>query len=338
MKPWMLGLPMIFATAAQAQDVATQTKPSVQEALPPDVQALLAAGGQRQTLFPVQGKEEWNGTVLKADIISFAPGSELVIKNVTAPAIVIAAREIQFSDESAAYAIRFDPDVVVDPGSDGADGPDGGDGSGESNYTGNPGASGAPGGAGTAGATRSLPHVYIIADHYAVAGHGDPKIVNLALRMRGLPGGDGGRGGAGGNGGYGAQGHGGTDGLGFCRHGGGNGGRGGDGGAGGNGGAGGPGGGGADITFVSTRQGLVQFSYAAILNQGGLGGSGGDRGRGGRAGGGGQMGHGSHFCGGGHGGPSGNAGPAGTDGANGTSGGKGSVDLIRVPSIADALK
>ncbi|MES3151001.1 hypothetical protein [Sphingomonas faeni] len=322
----------LFALPAQAQDEIPLSRPSLEAALPEDVRLLLASATSAQSLFPVNGSEPFAGTVLKADVISFSTGSELVLQNSTAPFIIIAARDVKFPDSESSYRVRF----VDAPAADGVDGPDGSVGSngqGEENFTGRSGAAGATGQSGGAGVARALPHVYLIVDHFSIGNNAKPRLINLSLKLRGVTGGDGGRGGAGGDGGDGAQGHKGSDGLFDCKHGGGDGGRGGDGGIGGAGGEGGKGGDGASLSFVSTPLGVSQFGYASILNQGGTGGGGGIGGRAGRPGYGGPGGHGSIHCGGGHGGGAGTrpiSGAAATDGPRGQ---KGTVELISVPTV-----
>ncbi len=322
----------LLAVPCSAQDEVPLTRPSIDAALPAEVRQVLAGVTSVQSLFPVNGSEPFAGTVLKADVISFAPGSELVLQNSTAPFIIISARDVKFPDAQSSYRIRF-VDVPAADGADGSDGPAGANGQGESNFTGRPGASGSAGAAGTTGTTHALPHLYLVVDHFSVANDAKPRSINLSLKLRGVAGGDGGRGGAGGDGGDGAEGHKGSDGLFDCKHGGGDGGRGGDGGAGGPGGAGGQGGDGAALTVISTSHGIGQFGYAAILNQGGSGGGNGTSGRAGRAGYGGPGGHGSVHCHGGHGGSAGTKPTAGVDGADGVRGQKGTVELISVPAF-----
>ncbi|WP_158638032.1 hypothetical protein [Sphingomonas ginsenosidivorax] len=320
------------AATSQAQDEVPQSRPSLDAALPDEVRAALIGMTKVETLFPVDGSEPFAGTVLKADVVSFSPGSELVLQNVSAPYIVIAARDVKFPDATSSYRIRF----VDAPAADGVDGPDGArgaNGQGEQNFNGRPGAAGATGQPGGTGTTHALPHVYFIVDHFSVANDPKPRSINLSLKLRGVTGGDGGRGGAGGDGGDGAEGKKGSDGVFDCKHGGGDGGRGGDGGSGGPGGGGGQGGDGAALTFVSTSLGVSQFGYASILNQGGSGGGNGAGGRAGRPGYGGPGGHGSVHCGGGHGGSAGTRRAPGADGPDGARGQKGVVELISVPSV-----
>lgn len=320
----------LFALPVQAQDEVPLSRPTVDAALPDDVRQLLAGITTVESLFPVNGSEPFAGAVLKADVISFSPNSELVLQNSTAPYIVIAARDVKFRDGTSNYRIRF-ADTPATDGADGLDGTSGANGQGEENFTGRPGAAGTTGGVGAIGASRSLPHVYLIVDHFSIGNDAKPRAINLSLKLRGVSGGDGGRGGAGGNGGDGGEGHEGSDGFGFCKHGGGNGGTGGDGGFGAPGGNGAAGGAGGSVTFVSTSRGVGQFSYASILNQGGAGGSSGPAGRSGRAGYGGPGGHGSKFCHGGHGGAAGTVPTAATSGIDGDRGAKGTVELISVP-------
>lgn len=309
----LLFLSALFALPAQAQDETPKSLPSLDAALPAEVRLLLAGTAQGQSLFPVNGSEPFAGTVLKADVISFSANSELVLGATSAPFIVIAARDVKFPDTDSSYRIRFETTTAAN-GTDGADG-----------------ATGEPG---KTGGSFVLPHVYLIADHFSVGNDAKPRMINLALKFRGVAGGDGGRGGTGGDGVNGARGRKADSGAFGCKHSGGNGSPGGDGGAGGTGGDGGRGGDGGSVTFVSTPLGIGQFGYASIQNQGGVGGSNGLAGASGRPGKGGPGGHGEGFCHGGNGGSAGKSATAASAGADGTRGAKGTVGLISVPTTA----
>ena len=322
----------LLATPVLAQDAPPISKPSLDAALPAEVRAMLNNEVKVETLFAVDGSETFDGDVLKADVISFARNSELVLRKTDAPVILIAARDVKFPDADASYRIRFD-DLAAPGGSDGLDGARGANGDGETNFKGHPGTSGAPGRAGQTGASRSLPTVYLLVGRFSVGDDPSPSLINLAFKFRGTTGGDGGRGGSGGRGGDGARGHKGSDGPFNCKHGAGEGGRGGDGGKGGAGGNGGRGGDGASLVFVSTPTGTSQFGYTAIMNQGGYGGNSGVPGRAGDPGDGGPGGHGSTFCGGGKGGPSGSRPAAATPGVDGARGNKGTVTMYSVPVL-----
>lgn len=313
----------LFALPAQAQDETPISMPSLDVALPADVRRLLASTPPGQSLFPVNGSEPFAGAVLKANVISFSADSELVLGATTAPFIIIAARDIKFPDAQSSYRIRFDT-VTAANGTDGSDGA-GGNGTG---------AAGIAGAAGGPGSTLTLPRIYLIVDHFSVASDPKPRMINLALKFRGVAGGDGGRGGAGGDGSDGERGRKASDGPVSCNSGGGDGTRGGNGGASGPGGNGSPGGDGGSLTFVSTRLGISQFGYASIQNQGGNGGGNGLPGRSGQPGKGGPGGHGSHYCHGGHGGPGGLRPAAALAGMDGERGAKGKVELRILPSTA----
>jgi hypothetical protein len=233
----LLLLSALFALPAQAQDETPKSLPSLDAALPAEVRLLLAGTAQGQSLFPVNGSEPFAGTVLKADVISFSANSELVLGATSAPFIVIAARDVKFPDTESSYRIRFETTAAAN-GTDGADG-----------------ATGEPG---KTGGSFVLPHVYLIADHFSVGNDAKPRMINLALKFRGVAGGDGGRGGSGGDGADGARGRNASSGPFGCKHSGGNGSPGGDGGAGGTGGDGGRGGDGGSVTFVSTPLGIGQ--------------------------------------------------------------------------------
>lgn len=306
----LLFLSALFALPAQAQDETPKLLPSLDAALPADVRLLLASVPEVHSLFPINGSEPFAGTILKADVISFSANSELVLGAISAPFIIIAARDVKFPDTKSSYRIRF-AETAAAKGIDGA--------------AGNP---------GTVGSSLALPHVYLIADHFSVGNHAKPRMINLALTFPGVAGGHGGSGGAGRNGNAGANGRNAKSKPWGCIYGGGDGGPGEDGGVGGIGGNGGAGGNGSSVTFVSTRRGIGQFGYASIQNQGGEGGGGGIAGPPGQPGEGGHGGHGGGFCHSGDTGSSGKSGAAvsaGSDGANGT---KGTVELIGVPAKA----
>lgn len=322
----------LFALPAQAQDQVAQSRPSVDAALPVEIQQMLANATTAQSLFPINGSEPFAGTVLKADVISFSRDSELVLQNSTAPYIVIAAHDVKFPDATSNYRIRF-ADVVVPDGADGTDGARGADGQGEVNYLGGSAAPGAPGQPGSAGSSRTLPHVYLLVDHFSVGNNAKPRLINLAVKLHGVSGSDGGRGGVGGDGGNGAEGHEATQNVYKCIQAGGDGGRGGDGGSGGVGGNGGHGGNGGALTFVSTRRGVGQFGYVDIQNQGGTGGGYGRSARAGLIGNGGRGGSGNFHCHGGKGGDAGIAPIAAARGEDGEKGNKGTVELISVPAF-----
>ena len=322
----------LFALPAQAQDEVPLAKASVDAALPLEVRLLLAGNNNVQSLFAVNGSEPFAGTVLKANVISFSPNSELVLQNTTAPYIIIAARDFKFPDATSGYRIRF-ADVDLTPAAKGLDGARGADGQGEINFLGGSASAGAIGQIGGTGETRVLPHVYLVVDHFSIGSNANPRLINLSLKLRGVSGGDGGSGGIGGDGGNGAVGHEASQSAFRCIQRGGNGGRGGDGGIGGTGGSGGQGGNGGSLTFLSTKKGVSQFGYASILNQGGFGGGYGRSGRGGIAGNGGSGGSGNFHCHGGDGGSAGALPALAATGLDGERGAKGKVTLISVPVV-----
>lgn len=306
----LLLLSALFALPARAQDETPRSLPSLEAALPAEVRLLLASAPPAQSLFPINGSEPFAGVLLKADVISFSANSELVLGATSAPFIVIAARDVKFPDTTSDYRIRFEPPIAAN------------------------GADGVNGEAGGIGASLALPHVYFVIDHFSVGNDATPRLINLALKFRGVAGGDGGRGGDGADGRNGDRGRHASDGFGSCKSGGGDGSPGGDGQIGGRGGDGGRGSDGGAVTFVSTSRGIGQFGYASIQNQGGSGGGNGLPGRSGKGGNGGPGGHGSHFCHGGKGGPAGSTPAAAPSGIDGARGAKGIVELISVPTTA----
>ncbi|RZL78670.1 MAG: hypothetical protein EOP66_07750, partial [Sphingomonas sp.] len=186
----------LFAVPVQAQDETPRSLPSVDDALPAEIRLLLASTAPGQSLFPVNGSEPFSGTVLKADVISFSANSELVLGATSAPFIIIAARDVKFPDTTSSYRIRFETPTAAN------------------------GADGTSGNAGGAGASVALPHVYFVVDHFSVGDDATPRLINLALKFRGVAGGDGGRGGIGADGSDGERGHPASDATFSCRRGG----------------------------------------------------------------------------------------------------------------------
>ncbi|ACB28409.1 hypothetical protein [Methylobacterium radiotolerans] len=306
--------------------------------IPKDVADAIKAAANVKDVIPISGSESFAQQVVKSDEIVFDRGSHLVIKNLSAPWIAIAAKNIKFRDPINYSFIERDYTITSAPdGKNGATGAKGPDDFGETNRRGNDGHPGGPGLAGSAGSSMPLPTIYIIAGKLL-----DDKnqeipagILNLAVLARGVDGGMGGTGGRGGNGGHAGNGKEGASGGFDCKEGPGPGGNGGVAGMGGPGGPGGAGSDGGTIIFVSLKQGAETFTYARVNNQGGIGGIGGRGGPPGSPGAGGGGAGRNGWCG-----PSGPGSP-GTypspvnygDGKNGPDGKKGEMRVISVPNI-----
>lgn len=267
--------------------------------------------------FRISGEVPFDGQVLTAETIVFAPGSRLVLSGSgplgdrseryvvartlrvipgTPPPVITWARDPAVSHVPKVLAPQK-PDPGPIGGVDGAPGGPGTDG-----QTGNPGYPG-----------RSAPTLFVLVARV----EGGP----LQVDIRGQDGGAGGEGQPGGDGGSGRSGHPGISGFIDCRSGGQDGGPGGKGGNGGTGGAGGRGGSGGTLVLLSTQPPLAAaqelFEIDVSPGKGGPGGAGGKPGDGGP---GGLGGRGSGFCGGGHSGESGLPASGGLSGASGPDG------------------
>ena len=252
---------------------------------------------EKQDIFSVAETVKFDGQILKADEIVFAPNSVLELTNLEYPWIIIIADKIKFTAPLKKAIIRRNFDVFAASGVRGSQGANGSNGtrSGRHGTTGGAGESGEKGGAGE---TKQLPKVYIVTN--SVIGQESeqaPDFINLKLIFPGVDGGNGGTGGIGGNGGRGGNGRDGSDGPFDCRSGAGDGGNGGIAGKGGQGGDAGNGGNGSDIIFIGSEQALEVLSYSIIINTGGDGGIKGQPGISGSPGSGGNRGNSSTHCG-----------------------------------------
>jgi hypothetical protein len=306
------------------------------DAIPADVIEAIANATGSTTIYPVNPGEVFDGQILKADEIVFAPGATLTLTNGDAPFIVIAAKRWKFADATINTRIEVDRTIPAKAGANGNPGSNGADGQGEVNRRGNDGAAGGPGQSGADGESKPIPHIYLIAGELtSPEGEPLPGYLRLSLLAVGKDGGDGGAGGKGGNGGPGARGKEGATSLFDCKEGPGQGGTGGAAGQGGQGGRGGNASDGAHITIIGTGAVNELFSYARIINEGGYGGRAGRTGIPGKVGAGGRAAPGNGFCGAGRPGDAGDY-PSppdlGSRGA-GDDGGKGATTLISVKSL-----
>lgn len=305
--------------------------------LPSEIADAIKNAPLTQTLIPITGDERFNQQIIKANEISFSPGSRLTLTNINAPWIVIAAKTIKFASPTTYSFISRDPTIdSAGRGADGSVGSKGADNPGETGRTGNPGGAGGPGRPGGAGGVLQLPTIYIV-----VGSFDDPKgpippgVLNLVIFDRGVNGGDGGTGGKGGDGGHAGNGKEGATHLFDCGEGGGPGGTGGTAGPGGRGGDAGPGGNGGNIVFVVTQQAYNDLSFFTINNVGGQSGTPGHGGPVGYPGQGGGGANSNGYCQATHSGPSG-AYPSPSnlgDGSTAQDGAKGSVTAAIIPVV-----
>ncbi|HDR2706070.1 hypothetical protein [Enterobacter mori] len=312
------------------------TAENLGKAIPPNVLNALKNATDVKKIFPVNPGERFDGQVLKADEIIFAPGATLTLTNTSAPFIVISAKRWKFADAEVTTKIMIAAAQASD-GEDGDNGQDGKNGEGEINRRGNDGKPGLPGEPGKNGETSSQPHIYLVAGELTSPnGEPLPGSLRLAVVASGIDGGNGGTGGKGGNGGRGAPGKKGATSAVDCSSGPGKGGTGGSAGQGGKGGLGGDGANGSDITVVGTRSVNELFSYARIFNDGGFGGRPGRSGLPGKIGLGGIQAGPNGWC------KSGQPGDAGDypepldlgDGEAGKDGTKGDVTLVTVKNLS----
>jgi hypothetical protein len=246
--------------------------------IPKEVADSIKSAPVIRSVIPITGSESFGQQIIKADEIVFDAGSRLVVTNLKAPWIAIAARRIKFRDPLSYSFIERDMSVRSGAvGRAGTIGQRGADDLGETNRRGNDGHPCGTGGNGTPGERLQLPTIFIIAEQLLDDRNQEipAGLLNLGVLARGIDGGSGGPGGAGGDGGNAGNGKEGADTPFECREGPGPGGNGGTAGMGGRGGDGGIGGNGATIIFVSLQRGADTFSYSRVNNQGGLGGLGG---------------------------------------------------------------
>ncbi|WP_312994212.1 hypothetical protein [Achromobacter animicus] len=241
----------------------------------------------------VRGSMGLTEPLLKLNTLTFDDQAVLILENLDADFIAIAANELLLDIRNPAYRAyisrpvgQLEIDIVSAlRGGDGGPGANGQDGQGESNRQGLPGGHGLDGGNGLPGRTRPLPPVFFFIQKLSFGKLGKPSRQYLYLNFQGLPGGSGGTGGNGGNGGKGSNGKEGADSAFDCREGPGRGGDGGNAGRGGKGGTGGTGGNGGSLYLFAPSADLFDFSTANI--EGGVPGrpgDGGDPGSNGRPG------------------------------------------------------
>lgn len=290
----------------------------------------------KQSIYSVADTVKFNGQVIKADEIVFAPNSVLELTNLKQEWVAIVADKIKFTAPLKKATIKRSFDVYAKNGSRGSQGGNGANG-GRSGRHGSSGVPGQPGGKGGNGQTLKLPTLYIIANEVlSQKSSTAPDYINLKLIFPGLDGGNGGTGGIGGKGGNGGNGRKGSDGVIDCRSGAGDGGTGGTAGKGGQGGNAGDGGDGANIVFVGSTEALEILSYSIIINTGGDTGIAGQGGSAGSPGAGGNRGNSSTHCGWGDNGRDGgypsprNLG----NGSLGKEGNKGTVDKIDISTVS----
>lgn len=271
---------------------------------PEEVQAAISASASQGDLFSVAGVRAFGGQVLKAGVLTFQPGSRLILNDYDHPWIAIVTNQLQFVDTSKDATIRLSIDwqpKVYDPPPPPAAAPKGP----KANVTqdGVSGIAGTVGQDGTPGETApKTPRLYIVCGGVAdKQSQPIPAALKLTVIANGYSGGHGGNGGNGGNGGDGADGGDGEmgDWLQGCRHSASNGGAGSVGGHGGAGGRGGDAASGADVVLVGTKEAWVALSYAAFETHPGAVGQGGYAGVSGLSGNGGARGAHPGSCGGG---------------------------------------
>jgi len=286
----------------------------------------------KQSIYSVADTVKFNGQVIKADEIVFAPNSVLEISNLNQEWVAIVADKIKFTAPLKKATIKRSFDIFASNGSRGLPGGDGANG-GSSGRHGHSGHEGQPGGTGGMGKTMQLPTLYIITNEVlSQKSSTAPDYINLKLIFPGLDGGNGGTGGIGGRGGNGGHGRDGSDGVFDCRSGAGDGGIGGTAGKGGQGGDAGNGGDGANIVFVGSTEALEVLSYSIIINTGGDAGIPGQGGSAGSPGAGGRRGGSSTHCGwGDNGNDGGYPSPRSLGSGNkGSEGKKGAVDKLNI--------
>lgn len=334
LKAGIIRIAALLAAAMVVVQAGAQTIP-IGNNLPPEIAAAIKSAPLTQSLIPISGTEKFSQQIIKADEISFAEGSRLVLTNLNAPWVVVAARRIKFAKPESYSTLLRDPSIQsAAAGAVGTTGARGADHPGETGRRGNDGYPGGPGGPGGNGQTMKLPIVYlVVGDIRDPKGSVPPGLLSLVVNLRGVDGGDGGIGGAGGGGGNAGNGKEGAAGPFDCREGGGPGGTGGAAGPGGSGGNAGAGGNGADLVLVVTQKAYDVLSYARINNVGGAAGQPGRAGNPGKPGNGGAGAGSNGFCKATSPGASGGYPPASNSGAPAADGNKGSVTAAILPSV-----
>lgn len=323
---------VIFAMAAPPVHAQSGPPP-----LDPAIAAAIKAAPASGNVYSVNGETTFTGRVLKADTITFASGSTLLMSNLSVPWIAIVARKLQIAAPDERFTIitassnqlpspAF-PIAKLGPAASGNGGSPtnaGGRGAnGAAGQTGNPGSVGASG-----------PVIYLIADDILTQPNAPrPTYMDMLVVGRGGDGGNGGPGQPGQDGGSGGSG-GPARWNGFtCDGGAGDGGPGGAGGAGGNGGAAGRGGNGSVVVLAGPEPVLNMLSFGRFNTLPGKAGQPGQAAAGGNGGAGGPRGERRGGCGGGTPGPNGPGGGSGLAGLVAASGTRG---IIKTASVSAA--
>jgi hypothetical protein len=278
--------------------------------IPPGVEQTLIAAPKTTDVYSVsQARQTFAGQILKADVITFQPRTNLVFTDFNVPWVAVVAKSIQFVDPTTYNAIGLDanwsPKRYLPP----AQPPQPGVAhDGNQCNAGGTGVTGAQGTAGHAGdAAPANPIVYVIVN--ALLDQHNlplPQSLNFMFDVRGYPGGDAGNGGEGATGGNGGSGgpsdwH---DPIQYptdpgCKCGSGDGGYGGRGGQGGLGGRGGDASLGGNLVWDAPQAVLDSLYWSRVFNQGAVSGDGGYSGPSGPSGASGPRGAHTGLCGGG---------------------------------------
>jgi len=316
------GTLLCLVTSAPIASAQVRLRAEAADTLPEDVKLALRSATNVVSVFSISSNEHFAGKVLRADEILFGENAQLILDQVDADWVVIAAKKLKFQSPRKLSRITFAAKQAP------------------SGATGNPGAHGAGGQAGavgqpgSAGGTVQRPRLYLIVGEVVLQGNDS---LQLEVHGIGVDGGSGGTGGRGGNGGRGNDGHNSRSNMLNCTRGASNGDRGGAAGNGGPGGTGGTGGDGVSVMIVSKPAGLEVLGFTRVVNAGGRGGTGGAPGEPGIGGPGGAGGRGSLHCGGANAGPQGNAGARGAPGVVGGDGAKGDYKLVEVADLGTVL-
>lgn len=265
------------------------------EQIDPTIAAAIRAAPKYGDVYSVsQSSQQFDGQILKVDVITFQPDTDLVITQAGVGWVAIVAKSIQFAEPEARNRIMYLPEWTPSrypiPDQPAAPPQTAKSGTGARGTLGTPGWGGA---AGHGGDNAPItPVIYVIAEKIVNKFNSPvPQAFNLGFDVRGLPGGDGGNGGKGSTGGRGGDGGDGDyhslDKYPFdsgCKTSAGPGGLGGVGGPGGAGGAGGSGSNGATLYWVGPAKVLESLRYSRTYNTKGLGGQGGVSGASGKTG------------------------------------------------------
>ena len=229
-----------------------------------------------------QPQQLFSGQILKADVLTFQAGTQLLLTNFSVPWVAVVAKSLQFVNPQSSNALilntnwnptRYSPPTPpASPGKSPKPGQCGGNGP-----AGAVGAHGVQGHDGDPGPT--VPVVYLIVGSLVDQNNAPiPQTINFIFDVRGYSGGDGGDGGPGAKGGTGADGGDSEfkwDPFPDCKCGAGSGGPGGVGGMGGPGGIGGDASAGGSMLWDAPQTVLSSLYWSRVFNQGmaaGLGG------------------------------------------------------------------